>query len=97
MRSRRGETLAFTTLDDRSGRIELSVFADVYELHKAKIFKDAVLVVEGEVQPDEYTRRIEDARRADLHDGRGAASICRLVCRSRSAVNRRVDAILRGA
>ncbi len=55
MRSRRGETLAFTTLDDRSGRIELSVFADVYEQHKPKIFKDAVLVAEGEVQPDEYT------------------------------------------
>jgi DNA polymerase-3 subunit alpha len=55
MRSRRGETLAFTVLDDRSGRIEMSVFADVYEQHKAKIFKDAVLVVEGEVQPDEYT------------------------------------------
>src|SRR4029450_859276 len=55
MRSRRGETLAFTVLDDRSGRIELSVFADVYEQHKAKIFKDAVLVVEGEVQPDDYS------------------------------------------
>ena len=55
MRSRRGETLAFTVLDDRSGRIELSVFADVFEQHKLKIFKDAVLIAEGEVQPDEYT------------------------------------------
>ena len=55
MRSRRGETLAFTVLDDRSGRIEMSVFADVFEQHKLKIFKDAVLVAEGEVQPDEYT------------------------------------------
>jgi DNA polymerase III subunit alpha len=55
MRSRRGDTLAFTVLDDRSGRIELSVFADTYDQHKAKIFKDAVLVVEGEVQPDEYS------------------------------------------
>jgi DNA polymerase-3 subunit alpha len=55
MRSRRGDTLAFTVLDDRSGRIELSVFADVYDQHKTKIFKDAILVVEGEVQPDEYS------------------------------------------
>jgi len=55
MRSRRGDTLAFTVLDDRSGRIELSVFADVYDQHKTKIFKDAILVAEGEVQPDEYS------------------------------------------
>jgi DNA polymerase-3 subunit alpha len=55
MRNKRGETQAFTTLDDRSGRIELAVFADVYDQHKAKLFKDAVLVVEGEVQPDDYT------------------------------------------
>ncbi len=55
MRNKRGETLAFTVLDDRSGRIELSVFADVYEQHKAKLFKDAVLVVEGEVQQDDYS------------------------------------------
>jgi DNA polymerase-3 subunit alpha len=54
MRNKRGETLAFTVLDDRSGRIELSVFADVYEQHKQKLFKDAVLVVEGEVQQDDY-------------------------------------------
>ena len=54
MRNKRGEMLAFTVLDDGSGRIELSVYADVYEKHKAKIFKDAVLVAEGEVQQDDY-------------------------------------------
>jgi DNA polymerase III subunit alpha len=54
MRNKRGELLAFTVLDDGSGRIELSVYADVYEKHKAKIFKDAVLVAEGEVQQDDY-------------------------------------------
>jgi DNA polymerase-3 subunit alpha len=54
MRNKRGELLAFTMLDDGSGRIELSVYSDVYEKHKAKIFKDAVLVAEGEVQQDDY-------------------------------------------
>ncbi|HET6471655.1 MAG TPA: DNA polymerase III subunit alpha, partial [Pseudomonadales bacterium] len=54
MRNKRGELLSFTVLDDGSGRIELSVYADVYEKHKAKIFKDAVLVAEGEVQQDDY-------------------------------------------
>ncbi len=66
MRNKRGETLAFSVLDDRSGRIELSVFADVYEQHKHKIFKDAVLVVEGEVQPDEYNGALK-MRVAHVH------------------------------
>ena len=34
--------------------------------HKAKIFKDAVLVVEGEVQPDEYTGALK-MRVAQIH------------------------------
>ena len=66
MRNKRGEMLSFTTLDDRSGRIELSVFADVYEQHKQKIFKDAVLIVEGEVQPDEYNGALK-MRVAQIH------------------------------
>ncbi len=55
MRNKRGDLQAFLTLDDGSGRIELSVWSDVYDVHKAKIFKDAVLVVEGEVQQDDFT------------------------------------------
>ncbi|MCZ6890587.1 MAG: DNA polymerase III subunit alpha, partial [Gammaproteobacteria bacterium] len=54
-RSRRGHPMAFTVLDDRSGRIEASVFGDVLEANRDKLFKDAVLVLEGEVQPDDYS------------------------------------------
>jgi len=59
MRSRRGDTIAFTVLDDRSARIELSVFADVFEQHKHKIVKDAVLIVEGDVQPDDFIQALK--------------------------------------
>ena len=52
-RGRRGE-MAFTLLDDRSGRIEASVFGEIYAENRAKLVKDAILVVEGEVQADEY-------------------------------------------
>jgi DNA polymerase-3 subunit alpha len=55
MRSRRGDRMGFIVVDDRSGRIEVSLFPDVYEAEKDKIAKDAVLVIEGEVQPDDYT------------------------------------------
>src|SRR5262249_14115269 len=54
MRNKRGDLQAFLTLDDGSGRIELSVWSDVYEAQKSKIYKDAVLVAEGEVQQDDF-------------------------------------------
>jgi DNA polymerase-3 subunit alpha len=55
MRSRRGDPMGFIVVDDRSGRIEVSLFSDVYQTEKTKIAKDAVLVIEGEVAPDDLT------------------------------------------
>ena len=54
-RSKRGEGMAFVVLDDQSGRVEVSVFGDTYAEHHQKLTKDAVLIVEGTVQPDEYS------------------------------------------
>ena len=54
-RSRRGEGMAFVVLDDQSGRVEVSVFGDIYTEHHRKLIKDAVLIVEGTVHPDEYS------------------------------------------
>jgi DNA polymerase-3 subunit alpha len=55
MRTKRGEDICFLTIDDRSGRIEASLFSDVYEAQRAKVVKDAILVIEGEVQPDDFS------------------------------------------
>ena len=52
-RGRRG-SMAFAVLDDRSARIEASLFGETYVENRAKLVKDAILVVEGEVQADEY-------------------------------------------
>jgi DNA polymerase-3 subunit alpha len=46
-------------LDDRSGRIEVSMFDDVYQQHRHVIARDAILVVEGQLRFDEF---IEDWR-----------------------------------
>ncbi|MDP6375407.1 MAG: DNA polymerase III subunit alpha [Pseudomonadales bacterium] len=63
MRGRRGD-MAFVTLDDRSGRIEAAVFSDVLAGVRDKLSKDSLVVVEGEVQPDEFSGgnklRVED-------------------------------------
>ncbi|MGQ0384020.1 MAG: DNA polymerase III subunit alpha [Gammaproteobacteria bacterium] len=55
---RRGPRMTLL-LDDRSGRIEVSLFDDVWQQHRAVIAKDAILVVEGQLRYDEF---IEDWR-----------------------------------
>lgn len=55
MQTRRGDRMAFVTLDDRTGRLELAVFSDLYSLSRELLAKDTLLVVEGQVSVDEYT------------------------------------------
>ena len=55
MKNKRGDSFAFLTLDDKSGRIELSVWADKYTAYRDIISKDALLVVKGAVSEDSFT------------------------------------------
>jgi DNA polymerase-3 subunit alpha len=55
MQTRRGDRMAFVTLDDRTGRLELAVFSDLYAASRELLVKDNLLVVEGHVSIDEYT------------------------------------------
>lgn len=55
IKTKRGDNMAVMTLDDRSARIEVAVFADIFREHRDKIEKDALLVVEGQISEDDYT------------------------------------------
>ncbi len=55
MKSKRGETLAFVTMDDQSGRVELSVSGGLFEENRDKLQKDAILVVKGVVSVDDFS------------------------------------------
>jgi len=55
MNTRRGDRMAFVTLDDRTGRLDLAVFSELYHRYRDLLVKDALLVVEGHVSVDEYT------------------------------------------
>ncbi len=55
---RRGPRMTLL-LDDRSGRIEVSLFDDIWQQHRAIIARDAILIVEGQLRFDEF---IEDWR-----------------------------------
>jgi DNA polymerase-3 subunit alpha len=50
---RRGSRMTLV-LDDRSARIEASLFDDVWQQHRAVIARDAILVVEGQLRYDEF-------------------------------------------
>jgi DNA polymerase-3 subunit alpha len=47
--------MASLTLDDRTGRIEVTCFNDVYDRVRDLLQPDAILVVSGNLRPDEYT------------------------------------------
>jgi DNA polymerase-3 subunit alpha len=55
MNTKRGDRMAFVTLDDRTGRLELAVFSDMYARYRDLLGKDTLLVVEGQVSVDEYS------------------------------------------
>jgi DNA polymerase-3 subunit alpha len=55
---KRGGRTSFV-LDDRSGRIEVTMFDDVYQQYRALVTKDAILVVDGNLRWDDF---IEDWR-----------------------------------
>lgn len=55
MPNKRGERMAFATLDDRSGRIEITVFAETYQRYRDLLVKERLLVVAGTVSEDEYS------------------------------------------
>jgi DNA polymerase III subunit alpha len=55
MKTKRGDTMAFVTLDDRTGRIEVAIFADTYNQSRDLLMKDGLLVINGQVSYDDYS------------------------------------------
>ncbi len=68
---KRGNRNSFV-LDDRSGRIEVTLFEEVYQQHRALIARDAILVVEGSLRFDDFVDdwRIAAKRIIDIAQAR---------------------------
>ncbi|MFC4157760.1 DNA polymerase III subunit alpha [Chitinimonas lacunae] len=47
--------MAFITLDDASARREVSVFSEAFEVNRAKLREDTLLIIEGKVSEDSYS------------------------------------------
>ena len=50
--------IAFLTLDDNTGRIDIAVFAQDYAKFDHVLIKDAILIIKGSLGWDEYTGRV---------------------------------------
>jgi DNA polymerase III subunit alpha len=68
---KRGSRMS-VVLDDRSGRIEVTLFDDVYQQYRDLIAKDALVLVEGMLRFDEFSDgwRLAARRITDLHAAR---------------------------
>ncbi|MGE8362491.1 DNA polymerase III subunit alpha [Pseudomonas sp.] len=81
MKNKKGDKMGFITLDDRSGRIEASLFADAFASNQALLQSDALVVVEGEVSNDDFSGglRLRAKRVMSLEEARtGLADSLRL-------------------
>ncbi|MCG2633775.1 MAG: OB-fold nucleic acid binding domain-containing protein, partial [Gammaproteobacteria bacterium] len=58
MNSKRGDRIAFVTIEDRSGRVEVGLFGDLYNQSKDHLVQDMVIVVEGNISLDDYGGRL---------------------------------------
>jgi DNA polymerase-3 subunit alpha len=54
-KTQRGGKIAFLTLDDRTARLDVRVFPEVYDKYQALLGKDKVLVIQGGLGLDDYT------------------------------------------
>jgi DNA polymerase-3 subunit alpha len=71
MNSRNGR-MAVATLDDRTARVDVVVYSELYRDSRDLLAKDRVLVVEGEVNNDDFTGgcSIQATRLSDLEHAR---------------------------
>jgi DNA polymerase-3 subunit alpha len=55
VRQGRKGRFAFATIDDSTGRIEISIWVDIFDRHRSILKKGQLIVVEGVVEKDNYS------------------------------------------
>jgi DNA polymerase-3 subunit alpha len=53
--TKRGKKLAIISLEDTTGPIDIVAFSEIFEPRQADIMIGQVIVIEGEISPDDYT------------------------------------------
>ncbi len=94
MKNKKGDKMGFITLDDRSARIEASLFADAFQSAQSLLQTDAMVVVEGEVSNDDFSGglRLRVKRVMSMEDARtNLAESLRLKVRDESLKGERLN------
>ncbi len=55
IQTKRGDRMAVATLDDSTGQIDILCFSDVYHKYRELLVKDTLIIVEGEINIDEFS------------------------------------------
>jgi DNA polymerase-3 subunit alpha len=55
MMTKKGDRMAFISVDDHTGRQEVAVFADLFKDNKEILLKDSLIIIEGEVSRDHFS------------------------------------------
>jgi DNA polymerase-3 subunit alpha len=66
--TKKGDRMAFLTLEDKEGTIEVVSFSDTYQQSKDLLEEDAPVVVIGKVQHDEKSSKVIAAKVLNLND-----------------------------
>lgn len=85
MKNKRGDRMAFLTIDDQTARLEVSVFSDLFDRAKHLLQKDEVVVVEGEIQHDDYSGQLKLVAQNALGLAQAEAQYARRLCLSFTA------------
>jgi len=72
--TRSGGRMAIVTLDDQSGWLEIPIYPELYNAHKAMLQEDRVIIVTGKTGMDDYTGslRVTADRLYDIESAREA-------------------------
>jgi DNA polymerase-3 subunit alpha len=72
MVTKRGNKMGIFTLDDRSGRLDVTLFSEALEKYEELMQKDRILVVSGQVSFDDFSGGLKMSAREllDINDAR---------------------------
>lgn len=75
MKSKNGGRMAFITLDDQTARLEVRIFAEIYEQYQSLIQPDKLVVIQGKIGQDNFTGGLAATAEA-VYDIARAREIC---------------------
>ncbi|MGR8931091.1 MAG: DNA polymerase III subunit alpha [Gammaproteobacteria bacterium] len=56
--TKQGKMMGFATLDDRTGRLEVAAFSNVFDKYRDLLSKDSILVAEGSLAIDDFSNSL---------------------------------------